>query len=166
VDPEVGSSAPGSGGNKQPAGGLQDSGAGAPHSKAPLRDFVEIAIRKTNISDYEIDKTTHLSTTYGYLIEVLDGTGNLISHRKPSDSYLLKHSKPGHLIGTKDNVLQPGEYVIDFYHLSDLFDMSIPGTYTVQVSAYIMNDVESPVVKSNTITITVLPADNPSPAQK
>jgi len=35
--------------------------------------------------------------------------------------------------------------------------MSQPGTYTIQVSAHTSNDPKSEVVKSNIITVTVLP---------
>jgi hypothetical protein len=44
--------------------------------------------------------------------------------------------------------------------------MSAPGIYTVQASAHISDDPNSGVVKSNIITITVLPADNTPPAKQ
>ena len=127
-----------------------------------VNDVVELAIRKTNISDYQIDRTTHVGSVYGYRIEVLDSNGNLVGPGKLSDAYHLKGNKPPHL----SNVLQPGECVIDTYPLSVLFDMSKPGIYAVQVSAYIMNDAELPVVKSNIIKITVVPPDPPAEEPK
>jgi len=43
------------------------------------------------------------------------------------------------------------------------FDMSQPGSYTVQVGQHISNDPNSPEVESNVITITVLPAEEAQP---
>jgi hypothetical protein len=63
-------------------------------------------------------------------------------------------------------VLRPGESKIDYAQVSDWYDMTKPGTYTIQVSAHVTNDPKSDVVKSNIITVTVLPADDPPTAQQ
>lgn len=76
---------------------------------------------------------------------------------------MFKGGGPGHLIGTKDNVLQPSESNIDRGDVSQAFDMSKPGTYTIQLSQHVANDPKSDVVKSNIVTITVLPVGEKSP---
>ena len=52
--------------------------------------------------------------------------GNLVDPRKPRTRFI--GGGPGHLIGTKDNVLQPGESNIDRDDVSEAFEMSKPGT--------------------------------------
>jgi hypothetical protein len=62
--------------------------------------------------------------------------------------------------------LKPGESCNSIVNVSNYYDMSKPGTYSVTVSRESPPGLpeESPTVKSNTITITVLPADDPPPA--
>lgn len=51
---------------------------------------------------------------------------------------------------------QPGEYSVQ---IDRDFDMSRPGEYVIQLSRHINGDTDPNVVKSNTITVTVLPPD-------
>jgi hypothetical protein len=62
--------------------------------------------------------------------------------------------------------MQPGENKIDFIPLGNELDMSKPGTYTIQASAHVFDDPKSDVVKSNIITITVVPLDPPADEPK
>ncbi len=119
--------------------------------------MVVVAIRKTNISDHEISKSTCTGTHSSYYIDVHDSNGNLVGLRKPNEVMMIGDGHGGHLSGTKDNVLQPGESMIDRDLVGRWLDMSPPGTYTIQVSAHVTNDPKSDVVKSNIITVTVLP---------
>jgi hypothetical protein len=119
--------------------------------------MVVVAVRKTNITDHEIPKRTHAGESYGYRYEVHDSAGNLLHHKNPNEVKMIGGDEGGHELQNRDVVLQPGESKIDHDRISDGYDMSQPGTYTIQVSAHTSNDPKSEVVKSNIITVTVLP---------
>jgi len=123
-------------------------------------------IRKTNISDREIIKMSHGGGSYGYYFEVRDSSGNLVGPRKPNEVKLQGDDRGAAASGTKDMMLQPGESKVDFLPLSTWFDMNAPGTYTIQALAHLTDDPKSDVVKSNIITITLLPPDPPADAPK
>jgi len=61
--------------------------------------------------------------------------------------------------------LAPGESTSRDSQITALYDLTKPGKYTVQVSSQASSDEKDGEVKSNTITITVLPADGPPPTQ-
>jgi hypothetical protein len=114
-----------------------------------------VAIRKTNVTDHEISKWSKA----GCAAEVRDGTGASIKPRdfgtKPTDGL---GGGEGMLRGTKDLVLQPGESKVKRDVIGDWYDMSLPGTYTIQLCEHVSDDPDSEIVKSNIITVTVLPA--------
>ncbi len=122
--------------------------------------MVDIAIRKTNISKHEINKLTPVGTHASYFIEVHDSNGKQVGLRKPDEARMIGDDHRGHLLGAKDDVLQPGESVIDREQVGRWFDMSAPGTYTIQVSEHISDDPNSDVVKSNIITVAVPQPDD------
>lgn len=124
-----------------------------------------IRIRKTNTSDHEIIKISRAGRAYGYEYEVRDCNGNLVGPRHPNEIKMIGGDKGGIRLCAKCNVLQPGESTIDSLSLAG-FDMSRPGTYTIQASAHISDDPKSNVVKSNIITVTVLEPDPPADAQQ
>ncbi|MFY9853394.1 MAG: hypothetical protein WAK26_05900, partial [Terracidiphilus sp.] len=119
---------------------------------------------------HEITKTSHSSGTHGYhtgyQFDVRDSNGNIVGPRHPNDPRMIGGGKGGMLLGDKGNVLKPGESSVDFISLGTVLDMSAPGTYTVQASAHVTNDPNSDVVKSNIITITVVPPDPPADEPK
>jgi hypothetical protein len=128
--------------------------------------MIVVAVRKTNISDHEIAKGSCVGDdASGYRCgghyDVRDSRGKLVEPRKPR--MMFKGGGSGHLIGTKDNVLQPSESNIERGGVSEAFDMSKPGTYTIQLSQHVANDPKSDEVKSNIVTITVLPVGEKSP---
>ena len=128
--------------------------------------MIVVAVRKTNISNHEIDKGSCVGDASGYrcggYYDVRDSRGKLVDPRKPRMNFI--GGGPGHLIGTKDNVLQPGESNIDRDDVSEAFDMSKPGTYTIQLWQHVANDPKSDVVRSNIFTVTVVPVGGkPSP---
>jgi len=105
----------------------------------------------------------------GYMFDVRDGNGNLVEYRKRkdlTDGMTMFSGGENRMAGTKDMVLQPGESKINFEPLSNSYEMDKPGTYTIQVSEHISNDPASDVVKSNIITITVVPRDPPADESK
>jgi hypothetical protein len=130
--------------------------------------MIVIGIRKKNTSNHEVFKAFRGLGT----VEVRDSNGNLVGTKVDNPDLLPLNGgpmHPAHIVGTKDNVLQPGEIDLTQAVLFDGRegqDMSKPGTYTVQLLEHISNDPASEMVKSNTITITVLPVDEPPPAQK
>jgi hypothetical protein len=117
---------------------------------------IVVAIRKTNTSDQDISRWG----VTGQVIEVRDSNGNFVSHRQ-SDS--MQGSVRAMRAGTNDPVLKPGESDVRRGRLSEGYDMSQPGTYTVQISEHISDDPGSNIVKSNIIAVTVLPKDEPAP---
>ncbi|HUN84260.1 MAG TPA: hypothetical protein VMU48_07765 [Terracidiphilus sp.] len=119
-------------------------------------DGMTLRIRKTNITDHTIMKRSHAGRAYGYDIDVRNSNGNLVGPRHPNEMMLRGGGKGGFRMSAKDMVLQPGESVINFVSLAG-FNMGQPGDYTIQASAHISDDPKSPVVKSNIITVTVLP---------
>lgn len=120
---------------------------------------IVVAIRKTNISDHEINRRAMAGQT----IDVLDGNGSPVAHKK-------RDALQGSVVhamraGTKEMVLQPGETSMDSGRLSEGFELSQPGTYSIQFSEHVSDDSASDVVKSNIITVTVLPAESNPPEE-
>ena len=121
------------------------------------------ATRKTNISHHEINKSSGARGG----TDIRDSSGNLIRPRefgsKPRDGIGGGEMK---IRGEKEPVLKPGESKVDPDCVSDWYDLSQPGTYTIQVWEHTSNDPASSVVKSNIVTITVLPAEEPLPTKQ
>lgn len=129
--------------------------------------MVVVAIRKTNISDHEIAKQSETGLRY----DVRDGNGNLIENKKSDKADGMGQAILGGgeatLIGAKDTVLKPGESKVVAARMSDVYEEIVqPGTYTIQVSEHVSDDPASEVVRSNKITITVLPPDPPTDEPK
>ncbi len=134
--------------------------ANSAQSVAKAGSMIIVAVRKTNVSDHEIDKSSCVGNdASGYRCgghyDVRDSRGNLVEPRKLRVKYIA--GGPGHLKGTKDNLLQPGVSNIDRDDLGQAFNLSKPGKYTIQLWQHVANDPKSDVVMSNIITITVLP---------
>lgn len=116
--------------------------------------IIEIAIRKTNLGNREISKWALLGQT----IDVHDSSGNLLAPRPREEQRATRGGGgQGMLRGSKDMFLQPGESSVHPSRLSDGYDLSQPGTYTVQISEHISSDPTSDLVRSNVITILVTP---------
>ena len=85
-----------------------------------------------------------------------------------SDGTVVLHRST---VSLRPVALAPGEQFHDYTTLSRLFDLTKPGTYAVTVKQDIRLDHATPepsrvTATSNTITVTVLPADDPSSARK
>ena len=102
-------------------------------------------------------KRSHAGGNFGYHFDVRDSSGNLVGPRHPDEVMLGGGDKGGFRPGTKDMVLQPGESLIEFVPLASWYDLNHPGDYTIQISAHVSDDPKSDVVKSNIITVTVMP---------
>jgi hypothetical protein len=116
---------------------------------------VAFRVRKTNTSDQEIPIRPH-----GCLLQydVRDSSGNLVPHKKSRvESGSVR-------VGRPSEMLQPGESKVIFEDVGSGYEMDKPGTYSVQVSECVSDDSASDVVKSNVLTITVVPV-SPPPTQ-
>ncbi|MGA3045035.1 MAG: hypothetical protein ABSD67_00305 [Terracidiphilus sp.] len=158
--------------------------AGPAHAKTPTKPFtitlkaetpeikvgakVIIDVTMTNTSDHEVDCAMYyhesIDQSYGYQVLNEDGTpATKIDNKRAFDSYAC--------------VLEPGESHKSGGLISQIFDFSRPGKYTIQARRLVEGNDQRPntleqhkdpwiEIKSNTVTITVLPADNPLSAQQ
>ncbi len=122
--------------------------------------MVVVRVRKTSRSDHEIARVAANGSPYGYEYEVHNSNGQLLERKtlKNSRGWILDGG-PGIVRGSKDMVLQPGETQTATAIISDWFDLSQPGTYSIQLLQHVSSLPQSPVVKSNTIEIRVVSAD-------
>ncbi|MFZ0662172.1 MAG: hypothetical protein WAM66_05725 [Acidobacteriaceae bacterium] len=119
---------------------------------------VEIRITMTNTSDRQIDCPGWWSNGVdrAYEYRVLDQNG------QAAPRIVRKHPEIGEEIRPAPCVVKPGKTSKPSGAMvGRLFDFSHPGEYTIQVSRHVSPGPKSEAVKSNTITITVLPANNP-----
>jgi hypothetical protein len=138
-----------------------------PQSEVKSGAEVKLFITVTNTSDQDV----HVFKAPGAdghaedenKIEVRDETGNLLPRADVEIAEIggRQHKIPKRIkISRAGVLLKPGENLTDFSILSDLFDLSKPGTYTVTAQNERRSEDESPdlnfiYAKSNTITITV-----------
>jgi hypothetical protein len=134
-----------------------------PQTVVKAGSTVRLNITVKNVSGGAIKyfKTVGTAET-GYNIVVTDGEG-----KSPMEtSYGRKlHGKEPFLDHHSEMLvsLNPGETVQEFVYLNNIYDLSQPGKYTVQVknTTYASDaDVKSGIktdVKSNTVTLTVTP---------
>lgn len=121
-----------------------------------VRAGVTVRIRKTNVIAHEIPKQGPDNGPFQCIFEVRDSNGNPAPLHKETGQQFLGGG-PVPLFGTKDMVLQPGESKIDFAPVSEWYDLSKPGTYTIEVSQHVSSSPNSAVVRSNKITVTIKP---------
>jgi hypothetical protein len=121
-------------------------------------DAVYVDVVMTNTSDHDIDCTRNWSNALdrNYLYEVIDEFG------QPLPQIVRNHPAPFRL---SPCVIKPGETAKSGGLISILYDFSRPGKYTIQVSRGVSPDPDN-LVKSNVITITVLPTDEPAPTKQ
>ena len=127
--------------------------------------LLTIRLRKTNISDQVIPKLAAPDVSPFGVLDVRDSSGNQVPQRTNTKKW-IRGGGTGLAKGTREMVLQPGESRIDYASLSEWFDLTRPDTYTIQASQNVSSALDSAVVKSNTVIITVLPAEDPPPTQQ
>jgi hypothetical protein len=92
----------------------------------------------------------------GYQYEVRDEQGAMAAK-------VAEHNPPMGGVGSSTRgILKPGDSIGSGTQISDVYQFDRPGKYTIQVSRKLPG---MPLVQSNIITITVLPAP-PPPAQQ
>lgn len=118
---------------------------------------ISLKIEMKNISDQPVDDSTYYvgCSNRRFRIDVRDESGHAMKKEA-----LHPETMPGSFASS---TLAPGESVVQEDCVSWHNDISHPGTYTIQASRVISNDERNGLVKSNIITITVLPADEPTP---
>jgi hypothetical protein len=135
-------------------------------TEVALGTDVDIEIKLTNTSEAPLtfEFGHHGGLPDGYQYEVRDEQGAIATkvgkryvHSSNGDSIQLPNILPGSI--SKGGV-QPGKSQLCSARISEVYQFDHPGKYTIQVSR---KESWSPdPVYSNTITITVLPADEPS----
>ena len=121
---------------------------------------VIIKITQTNTSDHAIGCASADSNGFqiAFRHEVLDEDGKSV--KIPGEHHEFRDFS-----WRGPCNLAPGESTSRDSRITALYDLRKPGKYTVQVSSQASADEKDGEVKSNTITITVLPADGPPPTQ-
>jgi hypothetical protein len=123
--------------------------------KAGSEIFIKVQLKNTskhNLSlDYDADPRTGVGFSHQY--EVRDSSGS------PAQKRPISHPETGSTgHGWPARILKPGESMdINGDRISRLYDLSQPGKYTIQLSRIASVDAKDDVVKSNTITVTVMP---------
>jgi len=123
-----------------------------------LGSEITIRVRKTNTSDHPITKLGPENGASGLALEVLDSNGNPVPPHKQTDKW-IRGGGPGAGVNgdPKSFELQPGESRTDYAFLSRWFDLTNPGTYTIQVSEHVSNAPNSALVESNKLIVTITP---------
>jgi hypothetical protein len=124
-----------------------------PDIKAGTEVFIKV--RMKNVSDHEVDCTRVPTNGWdgAYQYDLRDIRGNLAERKL----LVPNHPEIKESSSIWPCILKPGESTNDDHIISRLYDMSHPGKYLIQVSRLISGGhKEDGVVKSNTITITVV----------
>lgn len=124
---------------------------------------IVIGIKITNLSEKPLTFTFghHGGMPDGYQYDVRDEQGAAVAkvvHKNP----LYPTKLPGSSI-MGGGVIQPGKSIGEGAQISEVYQFGHPGKYSIQVSREVP---WSPVIYSNIITVTVLPADRKPHAHK
>lgn len=114
---------------------------------------ISLRFRKTNISDKAIPRLGPENGSAGCIVDVRDGNGNPAPPHKNPDGW-IKGGGPS-LVSPEATELRPGESMIDYIPVGHWFDLTHPGTYSIQIWQHVSKDPGSAVVKSNKISITI-----------
>jgi hypothetical protein len=120
--------------------------------KNPKFVMLKIVMTNTSGSDVNAGAAYDASIDAAYTYDAKDQYGNPVPERTPSSDY-----RPNFVMRT----LKPGESATENSNVARWYDFSQPGKYTIQVSRFIHGNIGDPVVKSNIVTVTVLPPQEP-----
>jgi hypothetical protein len=130
-----------------------------------IGEQVEIGVFLKNLSETIVDCRTKSNISISGAIDVSfkydvrDEQGNVVNK---SQSISWDSSKQI----AQPCIIDRGEEKLWYIDLHDGFQFEHSGKYTVQVSRLITGKPEDGYIKSNSVSFTILPADNSSPAQK
>ena len=134
----------------------------APSAVVRAGDEVRIHAVLTNVSDKEIlARGSHEGSRaeVNYTVLVHDRYGNAAPETEYGRAARM-HQFAGSVLKV---LLKPGEKMEEDTFLSKQFDLSSPIDYVIQLSRPVSNDPKDGVVKSNEITITVVPNSDAEP---
>jgi len=122
-----------------------------PESTVKAGTDLKAAVTMTNTSDHDIFYRADPSgTLLPFAFDVRDSEGKVVSETSKGLSAHGKNMAAGSYLGVP---IHPGESIHRERVLNKEFDLEKPGKYTVQAT----RESGSTVVKSNIITITVVP---------
>jgi hypothetical protein len=125
--------------------------ADPPVVKAGHDGLIEVTVTNTSKRRLLIQERNPATD---YEFDVRDERGNAV----PETDLGRKLKEPPTIPMNSRNsgiYLRPNESTKETFALSDLYDLSHRGEYTIQVSRAVSNKPQDGVVKSNTITVTV-----------
>jgi len=138
------------------------------NESAKVGEIRPVIVKEKNITDHLINNTRPMSQCLWYRMEILrDGvqvskTAEMIHRESPSKEEQFNTAP---FLST----LEPGDLDQFEVPVSQCYDMTVPGNYQITFT-WERVDINDPnkliQTKSNTITLTVLPADEPPPAKQ
>ena len=123
---------------------------------------VKIGIVLKNTSDREIavGRTSVSQAEFHYLVDVRDGKGHPAPNTEYGRRIMGREAGERTIIFSSGDALftlKPNETLEDEAVVSKLYDLSRPGKYFIQAIRKPLEKVSTGQVKSNTITITIVP---------
>ncbi len=148
-------------GNLKPGDSLHWDFANSSQTVRKAGEMIVLGVDKTNVSSHEITKKKQWDNFFGCQYDVRDSSGDPVRQIQSTRSFgsIIGSLTPGE----KEPVLEPGESDVSSVRLDESLDLSQPGTYTIQAWAHAWDDPKSPIVRSNTLTLVVEPADASPP---
>jgi hypothetical protein len=126
----------------------------AVESTVKARSSVPIRVQMTNTSSQDLDASGNWSDLTGadpnYVFDVRDSAGKLAPKRVYEHPELQFGKAIFRTVG-------PGGSITDTPDISRQYDLSRPGKYVIQVARRVPDNPKDGVVKSNKITVTVVP---------
>src|ERR1700722_426018 len=117
---------------------------------------VELDVALTNTSDHDLNASSMYqgSGNESCQIEVRDSSGNRLKRlQRPDDDGKGLHSSD------LNPPLKPNESVKDWINVTAFYDLTDPGEYTIELSRQLGR--KSSIVRSNVVTVTILPRAKP-----
>ena len=138
----------------------------------PTGTEIRIMVDKTNITESPINCSISGSDGARYVMDVRYEDGPTEKTEELNETLHPKPRKPDEFYSSTSSSMnascKPGETQKDWITVTKYFHMTNPGRYEITFSqeTFPGEPKKSVLVKSNTITITVLPADDPQSTEK
>lgn len=126
--------------------------AQSPSVVAGGKIVLEIALRNVSQGDLVVRQTMRPDQgEWDYGVDVRDEKGDRVDQTK----YGRNREQIIRLLSSHMHTLKPDQTLNAEITLSKLFDLTVPGRYTIQVSRHVDDHESEPLVRSDTTTITV-----------